>query len=783
LTRPSISSIKYLGVGRRSLDVKIACIGGGPAGLYFAISAKLRDPTHDVVVYERNRPGDTFGWGVVLSDQVLETLAANDAVTADAIHADFAYWDDIDVIRGGRSIRSGGHGFCGIGRKRLLNILQERAAGLGVEQLFETDVDDVEALAGSVDLVVAADGANSRVRERYADHFRPDVDLRPNRFIWLGSDRKLDAFSFVFEDTDHGPVWIHAYQFEPETSTVIVECGPETWAGLGFAELDTDETIAWCEEKFSGFLQGARLRSNAAHLRGSAVWLQFPRISCERWYRDNVVLMGDAAHTAHFSIGSGSRLAMEDAIDLADRLGTGTLPEVLAEYEAARKLEVMRLQSAARNSMEWFENFSRYEQLEPEQFAYALLTRSQRVSHENLRLRDESYLAGLEEWFTRRTTGDTAAGSRPPMFTPFRLRDLELANRIVVSPMSMYSAVDGVPADFHLVHYGARAHGGAGLVITEMTDVLPDGRITPGCAGIWNDEQTTAWRRIVDYVHEHTPAKIALQLGHAGPKGATKLEWEGANEPLEEGGWPLLAASAVPWSSANQVPKAMTRTDMDVVTEAYRRSAERAAAAGFDMVELHFAHGYLLSSFITPLTNRRTDEYGGSLENRLRYPLEIFNAVRGAFPGERPISVRISATDWVEVDGVIGNDAVAIADAFAAAGADILDISAGQTSTEARPIYGRMFQTPLSDQVRNETGVATMAVGNITEPDHVNSIIMAGRADLCCLARPHLADPNWTLRAAAELDYDGISWPIQYVAGGEQLRRLARRAAEMAVRV
>jgi anthraniloyl-CoA monooxygenase len=762
--------------------VKIACVGGGPAGLYFAISAKLREPSHEIAVYERNRAGDTFGWGVVLSDQVLETLRGNDPATADAIHANFAYWDDIDIIRRGRSIRSGGHGFCGIGRKRLLNILQQRAGELGVEQHFETEIDGLDAIADS-DLIVVADGANSALRGRYADDFRPHIDVRPNRFIWLGSDRKLDAFTFVFEDTSHGTIWIHAYQFEAETSTIIVECSPQTWEGLGFAELDVDQTIARCEEIFGDFLGGAKLQSNAKHLRGSAVWLRFPRIHCERWYRDNVVLLGDAAHTAHFSIGSGTRLAMEDGIDLADRLVATDLPQALEGYEASRKLEVMRLQSAARNSMEWFEHLSRYETLEPEQFAYALLTRSQRVSHENLRLRDSAYLASLEGWFAQRATGDHAALSRPPMFTPLRLRGLELANRVVVSPMSMYSAVNGMPDDFHLVHYGSRAQGGAALVVTEMTDVTPDGRITPGCAGIWNDEQAAAWKRIVDFVHTSTPAKIALQLGHAGPKGATKLEWEGANEPLESEGWPLLAASATAWSPANQVPRAMTREDMDVVTDAYVQAAQRAAWAGFDMLELHFAHGYLLSSFLTPLTNLRTDEYGGSLANRVRYPLEVFHAVRGAFPDERPISVRISATDWVEDDGLTGEDAVAIGKVFAQAGADVIDISAGQTSTRARPVYGRMFQTPFSDQVRNEAGVATMAVGNITEPDHVNSIIMSGRADLCCLARPHLADPNWTLRAAAELGYTELCWPNPYLAGGEQLQRLARRAAEMAVRV
>jgi anthraniloyl-CoA monooxygenase len=763
--------------------MRIACVGGGPAALYFAISAKLRDPAHEIVVAERNRPGDTFGWGVVLSDAVLETLRANDAPTADAILANFAYWDDIEVVRRGHTIRSGGHGFCGIGRKRLLQILQERATELGVELRFETEVADLDAFAGH-DLVVAADGANSRIRDRFADHFRPDVDLRPNRFVWLGSDRKLDAFEFVFEETEHGPIWIHAYQFEPETSTVIVECAPDTWKGLGFPELDADGAIAVCEELFAGFLRGARLRSNATHLRGSAIWLRFPRIHCERWYRGNVVLLGDAAHTAHFSIGSGTRLAMEDAIDLADRLEADVpLEQALAAYEDARKLEVMRLQSAARNSMEWFEHLGRYEHLEPEQFAYALLTRSQRVSHENLRLRDSDYVANLETWFARRTTGDPHAAGRPPMFTPYRLRGLELANRVVVSPMSMYSAVDGLPDDFHLVHYGSRAQGGAGLVVTEMTDVLAEGRITPGCAGIWTDEQAAAWKRIVDFVHGKTPAKIALQLGHAGPKGATKLEWEGANEPLDEGGWPLLAASAIPWSPANQVPRAMTRTDMDEVTAAYVAAARRGESAGFDMLELHFAHGYLLSSFISPLSNRRSDEYGGSLENRLRYPLEIFHAVRAVWPDERPISVRISATDWVVGEGLSGDDAVQVGAAFVAAGADAIDVSAGQTSLRARPIYGRMFQTPLSDQIRNEAQVATMAVGNITEPDHVNSIIMAGRADLCCLARPHLSDPNWTLRAAAELGYTGVPWPNQYLSGGEQLHRLARRAAELAVRV
>ena len=768
--------------------MKIACLGGGPAGLYFAISMKVRDPAHEVVVVERNQPDDTFGWGVVFSDQTLGNLRANDLASADAVLAEFAHWDDIDVHFRGRCVTSGGHGFAGIARRRLLQILQARCRELGVELRFETEFDDADEFADA-DLVIACDGINSRLRDAHAEHFAPDVDERPNRYIWLGTQRRFDAFTFIFTETEHGWVWVHAYRFDEHTSTFIVECQEPTWRGLGFDRMTTEETIAACEALFAEHLDGHALMSNARHLRGSA-WLNFRRINCARYHHGNLVLMGDAAHTAHFSIGSGTKLAFEDAIDLATRLHDGSsLDEALTGYQEARRLEVLKLQSAARNSMEWFENVPRYVHFEPEQFAYALLTRSQRVSHENLRLRDRGWLEGVERWFAAGV--DKEAAAVPPMFTPFRLRGLELANRVVVSPMCMYSAEDGTPDDFHLVHYGARAQGGAGLLFTEMTNVERDGRISPGCAGIYKPEHVTAWKRIVDFVHARTPAKIGLQLGHAGPKGATRLSWEGDNVPLDEGGWPLLGPSALPWSEAHQVPRAMQRADMERVRDAYVRATQMAIEAGFDMLELHAAHGYLLSAFITPVSNRREDEYGGSLENRLRFPLEVFRAVRAAWPDERPMSVRISATDWLpggdeitpEERGVTPEDAVAIARAFSDAGADVIDVSAGQTSARAQPVYGRMFQTPFADRIRNEAGIATMAVGNIYEVDHVNSIVASGRADLCCLARPHLADPYWTLHAAAQQGYDGLSWPPQYLAGKAQLERNLQRAAEMAIHV
>jgi anthraniloyl-CoA monooxygenase len=761
--------------------VKIACVGGGPAGLYFAISMKLRDPAHRIDVFERNRADDTFGWGVVFSDQTVENLMGNDPVSGATIRDEFVHWDDIDVHIHGECIRSSGHGFIGIGRKRLLAILQKRARELGIALHFQHEASTDLADWTDYDLVIAADGANSRIRNAYAEHFDVDIQIKKNKFFWFGTAKQFEAFTFAFERTDAGWVWAHAYRFDDSLSTFIVEMEPETWGKLGLDRMDQPEAIALCETIFAKYLGGNSLMSNATHLPGPQAWLNFPRIITGRWSYDKLILLGDAAHTAHFSIGSGTKLALEDAIKLAEVLNRPGLDRTAAleEYQAERNVEVLKLQNSARNSTEWFETLDRYLPFKPIQFAYSLLTRSQRVSHENLRLRDKKWLEGVERWFQLQAPGgqDTDA---PPMFAPFRLRDMELENRVVVSPMAMYCAADGTPGDFHFVHYGVRAQGGAGLVYTEMTCVSPEARITPGCPGMYAPEHAAGWRRITDFVHRESKAKICLQLGHSGAKGSTKIGWEGMDEPLDSGNWELIAASDVPWSGDNQTPRSMTRADMDMVRDQFVRATRMAIYAGFDMVEMHAAHGYLLSGFITPLHNRRTDEYGGSLENRLRFPLEVFAAMRETWPAERPMSVRISATDWMGDQGVTPDEAVLIAQAFDVAGADLIDVSAGQTWADCKPVYGRMFQTPFADQVRNEARVSTMAVGNIFETDHINSILAAGRADLVALGRPHMIDPMWTLRAAAQHDYRGAAVPPAYLNGMSQLARNMKRASEPA---
>ena len=809
----------------------ILCLGGGPAGLYFSLLMKRQDPSIQVTVVERNRPFDTFGWGVVLSDQTLANLQAADPDSAQLIGDAFNHWDDVEMFFKGRSVRSGGHGFCGIGRKRLLNILQDRCLELGVELVFETDVSDDQAIAAqyNADLVIACDGLNSRIRTRYAATYQPDVELRNCRFVWLGTKQTFDAFTFAFEQTEHGWFAAHAYQFDATTSTFIVETPEAVWKAHGLDQMSQQDGIEFCERLFANYLNGHPLMNNATHVRGSAIWICFPRVVCGRWVhhetiqgkRVPIVLMGDAAHTAHFSIGSGTKLALEDAIELARCFAAHPeTDDALQAYEALRSVEVLKIQNAARNSTEWFENVERYSGLEAEQFFYSMMTRSQRISHENLRVRDAAWLQDYEQWladkaptlFTsctalppggaaapavrqsrsrgpglkdeaplkdglgqaeenRESVSSAKSRSVPPMLLPLTVRGLTLKNRIVVSPMATYSAVDGVPQDFHLVHLGARALGGAALVLVEMTSPEPEGRITPACTGLWNDEQMRAFKRIADFVHASgTGAKIGLQLGHSGPKGSTQVGWESPDEPVLEGNWPLLAASAVPYGPTNQMPQAMRHADMQRLKDKFVQSARRAVEAGFDWLELHCAHGYLLSSFITPLTNQRRDEYGGSLENRCRYPLEVFSAIRAVWPAHLPMSVRISAHDWAP-GGNTDDDAVQIARLFKAAGCDVIDVSSGQTTRGAKPIYGRMYQTPFADRIRNEVGIQTMAVGAISEADQVNSIIAAGRADLCAIARPHLADPAWTLHEAAKLQSRQVDWPKPYLSGRDQLYR------------
>ena len=765
--------------------MKIVCLGGGPAGLYFGLLMKLQDPTNDVVVVERNRPYDTFGWGVVFSDATMDNLRQADPVSAATIGDAFNRWDDVEVHFKGEAVRSGGHGFIGIGRKKLLNILQARCEEVGVQLVFEQYVEDDQEIARKygADLVLASDGLNSLVRKRYADTFRPDIDTRKCRFVWLGTKKMFDAFNFIFVQTEHGWFQAHAYRFEDGTSTFIVETPEETWKAAGIDQMSQEEGIAYCEKLFAPYLDGHPLISNASHLRGSAIWIQFPRVICERWVHWNdidgkrvpVVLMGDAAHTAHFSIGSGTKLALEDAIELARTLKNvdGPLEAALEHYEAVRSVEVLKIQNAARNSTEWFENVARYAGLEPEQFAYSLLTRSQRISHENLRVRDPKWLESYERWLAQRAGVQAADNARPcpPLLTPYTVRGITLKNRVVVSPTLLYSSQDGVPGAFHLVHLGSRAMGGAGLVLTEMTAVAPDARMTPGCPGLWNDEQATAWKRVTDFVHGHSGARIGVQLGHAGRRGSTQVGWDAPDQPLPEGNWPLISASALPYlPGQSQTPREATLDDLARVRDEFVAATHRAAAAGFDWLELQAGHGFLLSSFISPLTSQRTDAYGGSLENRLRFPLEVLAAVREAWPKHLPISVRISCNDWAP-GGTTVDEAVEIAKQLRQGGADVVDVSSGEVTPDQKPVYGRLYQTPFADRIRNEANVPTIAVGAITDADQVNGIVASGRADLCALSRPHLADAAWVLRESAKLGWHDVEWPRAYQFGKEQLER------------
>jgi anthraniloyl-CoA monooxygenase len=748
--------------------MKTAIIGGGPAGLYFAILLKKLRPESDITVYERNRADETFGFGVVFSDATLDNFEKYDLPSYQRIVREFAYWDDIAIHFRGTEHRIGGNGFCGCSRRTLLLILQDRAEELGVWLRYEVDVDD-ESLFADADLVVVADGINSRFRERYADHFQPEVDLRPNKFTWMGSTRPLDAFTFIFQETEWGPFIAHAYQYEANRSTWVFETDPETFERAGLRDKSEAESAALMEKIFGWFLGGHRILTNRS------IWRNFPMIRNKRWVMGNKVLLGDAKASAHFSIGSGTKLAMEDAIALYEAFrGNPSVEGALSLYETGRREEVEKTQHAADVSLVWFEHVARFWDFDPVQFAFGVMTRAKAITYDNLRLRAPDFVAAVDRTFAAqvRKQGFDVSVDNPsaPMFQPFRLREMTVANRVVVSPMDMYSAKNGLPGDFHLVHYGSRATGGAGLVFTEMTCVSPEARITLGCTGMWNDEQEAAWKRIVDFVHTNSGTKFCLQLGHSGRKGATKLMWEGMDRPLEEGAWDICSASPIPYFPDSQVPREVTRVDMDLIKTQFVEATRRGERAGFDMLELHCAHGYLMASFLSPLTNRRTDEYGGSLENQLRFPLEVFDAMREVWPAHKPMSVRISATDWAE-GGITGDDAVEIARAFAEHGVDLVDVSTGQTVREARPIYGRMFQTPFSDQVRNEAQVATMCVGNITAADQVNTILAAGRADLVALGRPHLVDPSFTMKAAAWYGAKEIHCPSQYLAGKDQIFR------------
>ncbi|MFF0425611.1 bifunctional salicylyl-CoA 5-hydroxylase/oxidoreductase [Streptomyces sp. NPDC004520] len=738
---------------------RIAVVGGGPGGLYAAALLKRQDPAREVTVWERNGPSDTFGFGVVLSDETLGGIRDADPVVYEALSGELVRWDDIDVVHRGHRTTSTGHGFAALGRRRLLELLHARCAELGVRLRFRTEAPPPAVLAATHDLVVAADGVHSRTRETHASHFRPRITTHRCRYIWLAADLPFEAFRFEIAETEHGVMQLHAYPYSTGASTVIVEMREEVWRAAGFDELDEAESAARCAKVFAEALGGRELRSN------NSAWTAFRTVTNARWSYGNTVLIGDAAHTAHFSIGSGTKLAVEDAVALAAAVGAHpALDEALAAYETERRPVVESTQRAAAASLRWFEELAGHVDRPPRRFAFDLLTRSRRVTHANLRLRDPAFTAAVEEDFG-------CPPGTPPMFTPFRLRGLTLRNRVVVSPMDQYVAVDGVPGDFHLVHLGSRALGGAGLLMTEMVCVSPEGRITPGCTGLWSEEQAEAWSRIAAFVRASAPGTaFGVQLGHSGRKGSTRRMWEGIDQPLPEGNWPLVAASPLPYrAGVNQVPHALDRAGLTAVREQFTAAARRAARIGFDLLELHAAHGYLLSGFLSPLTNHRTDAYGGDLAARLRYPLEVFDAIREAWPADRPMTVRISATDWAE-GGTTADDAVAIARAFAEHGADAIDVSTGQVVPDEEPAYGRSYQTPYADRIRNELGVPVIAVGAISSWDDVNSLLLAGRADLCALARPHLYDPHWTLHAAAEQEYQGPAapWPAPYRAGSRR---------------
>jgi len=734
--------------------MKIAVIGGGPGGLYFSILTKKAMPHCQIDIYERNKSDDSFGFGVVFSDETLGEFLKRDMESYELIRSKFAYWDDIVVARDGQQVSIAGNGFCGCSRKTLLQLLQQRCREEGVNLHFEQNIDDLSQYADA-DIMLAADGIGSSVRTKYEKEFGTKISLKKNRFVWLGSTKPLDAFTYFFRTTEFGTIVAHSYQYEEGMSTWIFECSDETWQKFNFEVTNEEDTIAKISEIFKDELDGHPLISNKSH------WRQFPHVTNENWHHNNIVLLGDAKATAHYSIGSGTKLAMDCAIGLSDAViaNPNDVQAAFQQYEKTRRNPVEMIQYAALVSLDWFENMDRNNQHPFYQFAFGCMTRSKKVTFENLRLRDKSFTDKVLEEFNNNTNNQPAA------FSKFKLRDLELQNRIVMAPMGQYSAENGIVNDWHFQHYSSRAIGGLGLIITELTAISEMARITLGCAGIHSKEQVVAWKRINDFIHNNTQTKIGIQLGHSGRKGATKKPWEDIFNGIS---WKLLSASAIPFNENSVTPKAMTVADMDLITSQFVQATKNANEAGFDLIELQAHHGFLLASFLSPLTNVRTDEFGGSIENRLKFPLSVFNEMRAVFPKEKPMSVRISATDWTE-NGISEEDVFIIATAFKEAGADIINVSTGNTVSNQKPVTGRMWQTPFADAVRNTVDIPTITAGYIQDIDQINTIILNGRADLVALGRPLLLDANFVRNAQAYEQFEPTDIPNQYKAGMSHL--------------
>jgi anthraniloyl-CoA monooxygenase len=755
--------------------MKISVVGGGPGGLYFALLTKKAKPDWEIEVFERNRADDSFGFGVVFSDETLDEFLDRDRVVFERIKDQFAYWDDVAIHFKGHEMRCAGNGFCGTSRQTLLTILQERCAELGVALTFEADVSGVglkERFKDS-DVIVACDGINSEIREHYKEDFQPTTVMKSNHFSWMGSTRPMGEFNYFFAETEHGPVVAHCYQYEKKHSTWVFEMDDATWRGHGFDGLTEEQSRDALEVIFAKELDGHPLLLNRSN------WRNFPRVFCENWYSDNVVILGDAKASAHFSIGSGTKLAMECAISFSDAMlehGENSVETAFKAYDDERRVPCQITQHNADVSLAWFEHMGRSWDMEPYQFAMVVMCRAKSVTYDNLIVRDENFVEKVDdEWYARhlRETGEDLTKTRPtPMFSKFKLREMELPNRVVMSPMAQYSAdEDGNPTDWHKVHYGSHATGGMGLIYTEMTCPSPDARITRGCPGLWTDKQEQKWAEIVDFIHSNSGAKVAMQLGHAGRKGSTQLGWEKMDFPIkdEDQNWPLYSASPIPWfDNASQIPAEINVDKMSEIKADFVSATQRADRAGFDMLELHCAHGYLLASFLSPLTNLRTDQFGGSIENRLRYPLDVFNAMRSVWPTDKPMAIRISGTDW-KAGGLSETDMIAIAKAFEEAGCDLIDVSSGQTIADQEPVYGRMFQTHLAEAIRNVPKIATMTVGAITEPAQVNTILHTRRADLVAIGRPHMWNPFFTHHAAAWYGAQNREmWPKQYASGAQQ---------------